>query len=181
MSIQFSDEPVDPAPPVMGGRNMDDLERELPDNVSGFSSFERLDAETAPDIDDAGLGVISGDPLSTPQEKKKKKLQMTREMKKAMKKLKERIGKFPALWFATKAEKHPEWRLNQEEEEIISESIGFVMEILDIEFMIEPINVTLTSIWWIIAYPFCTIGLIWFSHHDAVKLAHPEEFEEKEK
>jgi hypothetical protein len=172
--------PMDDAPPMMGGKTLDELEASLPDDAShGFDAMPSFTVDQNGDPMD-GIGVMSGDLQSTTQEKKVKRIKMSASMRKAMKKLKERIGRFPAIWFEQKALQHPEWALSKDEEDTISESVNFALELLDIEFMIEPVSMTLTSIWWVIAYPFATIGMVWFYHADKVKKAHPEDFEKPE-
>jgi hypothetical protein len=102
-------------------------------------------------------------------------------MKKAMDKLKNQIAEYPSLYFRAKAKRYPEWALEDEEIDLISDSVKFALEILDIEFQIEALSITLTSIWWVIAYPVAVIGGIWMTKRSNVATAHPEAFQKKGK
>jgi len=76
-------------------------------------------------------------------------------------------------WFDQQAEKQPEWALSDNEREWLKDSMETVFEVLDIDLMIEPIGLQLTSIWWVIAYPFATFAFLFFSKKS--KVPKPED------
>lgn len=171
-----NDAPLEEGTSITGGETFDEFASSMPDNAK--TGFDIL----PPEGTDEGFGVMTGegdgDQINPSDTAPRKKLKMSRKMKAAMNKIKEKVGSFPILYFSNKAKVHPEWALDDDEKEIITDSLTFVFDVLDINFEIEALNITLTSIWWIIAYPIAAIGMIFFTHQSAVKIAHPDETEE---
>lgn len=159
---------------ISGGQSFEEFSAGLPeDSRSGFGV---LDPSDQPAGEGFGLAQEEGEPEPT---KKAKSIKMSKKMKAAMKKIQEKVTSFPLLYFKHKATIHPEWALDEDEKEIVTDALGFVFEVLDINFMIEGLDITLTSIWWVLAYPILAIGMIFISHKTAADAAHPEDKEQK--
>jgi hypothetical protein len=165
--IENLDDMSDEGTSVSGGQTFEEYSAVMPD--SSRSGFE---IATEPVTSDEGFGVMTGESEPTPE---KKRMKMSRKMKAAMKKIQDKVCSFPNLYFKNKASIHPEWALDEEEEAIITDSLSFVFDVLNIEFMIEGLDITLTSIWWVIAYPILAIGMIFAVKKSAVEAAHPKE------
>jgi hypothetical protein len=121
----------------------------LPDDANGFLDVPLT--QTPPD------SFLSGEPAEAlPPPERKKRLKMSRAMKKTMEGLKEKVADLPIMWFQEQAVEHPEWALSDREQEWLRESINTVFETLDIELEVQPLSVQLTSIWWVLGYPFVT-------------------------
>jgi hypothetical protein len=157
---------------VTGGQSFESFADTLPESGTGFEIEQNVA------LPDDGEGSIIGNGPS-PDEVKKMRIKMSKQMKKAMDKLKKSIAVYPKMYFSNKAKRHPEWALDEDEEALITDSITFALDILDIEFEIEALHITLTSIWWVIAYPISVIGMVFLSHSSAVKEAHPEDFQKE--
>jgi hypothetical protein len=87
---------------------------------------------------------------------KKKRVKMSKAMKKSMDGLKSKVAEMPIMWFHDQARERPEWELDETEQALIRDSITTVFDVLDIEMEIQPLSYTLTSIWWVLGYPFVT-------------------------
>jgi hypothetical protein len=170
--------PMDEGTAVTGGETFEEMAASMPESAK--TGFDVVNPAQQPESNGDGFGVFGGAESSEPTPERKV-LKMSRKMKAAMKKIQDKVSSFPILYFKGKAKVHPEWALDQDEEEIISDSLTFLFEVLDVNFNIQPLNVTLESIWWVIAYPVCAIGMIFFSHSAAVKANHPEDFQEEKK
>ena len=96
-----------------------------------------------------------------------------KERKKKSLKIRNIGGDAIVTWFDQQAEKQPEWALSDNEREWLKDSMETVFEVLDIDLMIEPIGLQLTSIWWVIAYPFATFAFLFFSKKS--KVPKPED------
>jgi hypothetical protein len=161
----MDDAPLEEGTSITGGQTFEEFANTMPDDASsGFGAVQPI-----PSSDDEGTQVINGD---TPA---RKSIKMSKKMKAAMKKIQEKVCSFPILYFSNKAKIHPEWALDEDEKEIVTDSLSFVFDILNIEFQIEQLNLTLESIWWVIAYPICAIGMIFLSHKAVVDALHSEE------
>lgn len=129
----------------------------LPEEASGFSGDSFPDApETA--VPEGGVIMAGGD-----AEPPRKRVGMSKQMKKGIQKMMKQISEMPGTYFDNMATSNPEWALTKDEKETLSDSVSFVFEILDIGFDIEPVGIKLTSIWWIIAYPFFVFGFIFLN------------------
>lgn len=167
--------PMDEGRSITGGESFMEFSETLPeDAATGFAIAQPSPISDSVPGNDEGFGVMGdvAEPSSTPGTRR---IKMSRKMKKAMDKIKQKVGTFPILWFNAKAAQHPEWALDDEEKEIIKDSLEFVFEILNIEFNIQTLDYTLTSIWWVIAYPIAAIGMIFMIKSSAYKAANPEE------
>jgi hypothetical protein len=102
------------------------------------------------------------------EEKRVKRIKMSRKMKKSMDNLKAKVAQLPVIWFHSQSKANPEWKLDKEEEELLTDSITTVFEVLDIEMQIEPLTWTLTSIYWVLAYPLLTFAFLWVTKSEAV-------------
>jgi hypothetical protein len=157
MSIEMiPDSPIDikdiaPAAPVF-----ESFAANLPDTADGFAPFD----SALPD--DAGM-LFPSDAKAVAREKKTKRVKMSKKMQKTMDKLKGKASTFPVLWFHSMAKEHPEWELDEDERDILTDSIETVFEVLDIEIQIEPLSVELTSIWWVLSYPILAFAFLFFS------------------
>jgi hypothetical protein len=162
---------------VTGGQSFEEMAESMPKSGFGFG------VENPPTMlsdTDTGEGTEAAGFEPSPAEIKKLRIKMTRKMKQAMDKMKKSIATYPKMYFSNKAKKHPEWTLDADEEELITDSITFALDILDIDFEIEALHITLKSIWWVIMYPVSVIGLTFFAHQAAVKETHPEDFKKEE-
>jgi|SRR5208282_2256499 len=116
-----------------------------------------------------GAGFLAGeagsvlDNTESKQERKAKRIKLSKRMKKSMDKIKGFGGDALVMWFHDQSKENPEWKLDIEEEDWLKDSMELVFEVLDIEVQIEPVSATLTSIWWVLAYPFCTFLYLFFT------------------
>jgi hypothetical protein len=173
MTVRIEDTPPefsDSSAVIAGGKPFATFGESLPEDAShGFAFVEESPVTTG----DGAMGSSSeGGDSPAP---KRKIIRMSKQMKKAVDKFKERVASFPALYFSTMAQREPEWALTTEEQEMITDSISLAFEMLDIEFAFEPLSIQLTSIWWIIAYPFIAFGFIFFSKKSLVEAKYPKE------
>lgn len=123
----------------------------MPETAQGF-----LDAALPPSAsvgDEPGDGFLDAPPLSEPAEPGRKRVNITKKMRKAMNRFKTKIADIPIMWFHTQAKANPEWELDDDEKALITDAIETVFDVLDIEVEIEPLSWTLTSVWWVISYP----------------------------
>lgn len=154
---------------LMGEDSFDSFASKLPsDASSGFDAAQTASTGAYPE---AGETV---DATDTPAARR---MQMPKKMRAEMRKLKKKIAEeLPELFFNRRAEQldQPEWKLTTDEKDAISDSINMVLEVLDIEFAIEPLSMTLTSIWWVIAYPIVVIlGIFMLKQSEIMKKENP--------
>jgi hypothetical protein len=183
MAVKIEDVfPLEEGTAITGGETFEEFSAGLPDNAK--LGFDTVPVGQTDGAEGEGFGLFGnssnpdGPEPTTPA---RKALKMSKKMKAAMKKIQDKVSSFPILYFKGKAKVHPEWQLDQDEEEIITDSLAFLFEVLDINFEIEQLNITLTSIWWVIMYPVCAIGMIFVSHLSAAKIAHPEDYVKEDK
>jgi hypothetical protein len=120
----------------------------LPNDANDFFSPETLPTDT------------TSSTLEPTEERKKKRVKMSKKMQKMMDGLKDQIADIPIMWFHGQAENNPEWELDDKEKDFLRDAFGVVFEVLDIELQIEALSVTLTSIWWVLAYPFVAFSFL---------------------
>lgn len=155
-------------------------------HITGEDSFESFGASLPSDarsfLDDAAqqpaatsgsegsfLADASNAPVEpTPAERRQKRVNVSRKWKKAMDRLKGKAAILPIAWFNNQAKSVPEWALDDDEQEMIKESISTVFEVLDIEIAIEPLSWTLTSVWWVVAYPVLVFTFLFLSKKSMV-------------
>lgn len=152
MITSIPDENAQPQP-TQGEMTFDDMAASMPDTAQGF-----LDQPLIQPTSDEPL--IVDDSAQIAEEKKTKTVRMSRKMKKAMEKLKDKAANGPIMYFHTKAKNNPEWELDEDEKEMLRDSISTVFELLDINVEIEPLEWTLSSIWWVISYPLVVFGAL---------------------
>lgn len=143
--------PDDTQPSILDNEpTFEELAAAMPETAQGF-----LDAPTAPShagVGDAGPSddaLTSSDAPSAPR----KSVNVSKKVRKAMNKFKGKVADVPIMWFHDQAKDHPEWELDADERELLTDSIETVFDVLDIQFEIDPLSYTLTSIWWVISYP----------------------------
>jgi hypothetical protein len=133
-------------------------------------------SQTAQDGADGGFfGAESAVPAP---EKKTKRVAMSKKMKKSMDKLKAKVANIPIMWFHAQAAEHPEWELDEEEKDLLTDSIETVFEVLDIGIEIEPLSMTITSIWWVIGYPFAAFLFLFFTKKAQIGETEPKDGEQ---
>jgi hypothetical protein len=174
--------PMDEGRAITGGQSFGEYSEMMPEDASsGFAIAADTPSSQSSDVpkneNNEGFNMFGGEDAD--HSPSTKRLKMSRKMKKAMEKIKEKVATFPILWFKAKEMQHPEWALDEEEKAIITDSLDFVFEILNVEFEIQTLDIKLTSIWWVIAYPVAAIGMIFAIKSNAVKQAHPEELSEE--
>lgn len=159
MPIQITeDDAKQPNPEPVPGTNttFEQFANGLPETVAGF----RVPAspEATPQADaDAGepMGGVYAERVEAdvppPPPRRRKSL---KKLQKALEKLEGKIAKFPILWFEGKAKNQPEWALDEDEKELIRDSISTVFEVLDVGVDVEPISYVIRSVYWVLAYPF---------------------------
>lgn len=114
--------------------------------------------------------VVTGEPvINEPPPKPKKRVNMSKAMKKSMDKFMKRIAELPLIWFDAQAQLQPEWRLTEDERDLMTESVKTVFELLDIGFEVEAIDLTLKSVWWVVSYPFVVFAFIFFTKKGTIQ------------
>jgi hypothetical protein len=163
--------PVEPVPNDLIPSPQPTFAEYIPEhaNFSGEPTVPEFTLE--PSLEDAGESLGAD---ATPAPAPRKRVQMSKKMKKAMDKFVRQIAEFPALYFHNAAATNPEWELDEDEKEMLTDSVSMVFEILDVEFEIEPLNMTLTSIWWIISYPFVVFGYIFLTKKSKIETKEKE-------
>jgi hypothetical protein len=132
----------------------------LPEDAAEFSGEPAASQAPSPDSAEPFGGDDTGQGASPPP---RKRVAMSRKMKKSMDKFMRQIAEMPTLYFTNMATSNPEWALDDEEKDMLTDSVSMVFELLDVGFEIEPLNLTFTSIWWIISYPFVVFGYVFLS------------------
>jgi len=155
--------PVEPipnnAPQFMplddGEESFDSFASSMPETAQGFLDDSTLppDVRQGTDATTGGIFDASGDAAASDREKRTKRIKMSKKMQKSMDKLKAQTANLPIMWFHQQAVNHPEWELDKEEKDLLTDAIETVFEVLDIEIQIEPVSWTLTSIYWVLSYP----------------------------
>lgn len=170
-TIDADNVPLEEGSSVMSGQTFEEAAAEMPESASGgfgkVASSEPLEE---------GTELMEG---SDTEPAPVKSIKMTRKMKAAMKKIQDRVVSAPLLYFKGKAIEHPEWALEPDEEEVIKESLSFVFDVLNIEFRIEQLNITLESIWWVFLYPVAAIGMIFVAKKSVVDTKYKTEEQEQ--
>jgi hypothetical protein len=154
MAISIRDDENIPQPVVVEQvsdevQSFEDMAASMPETAQGF--LESAAEPTQPQATSEGslLDEVSSD-YEPPR---KKTVQMSRKMKRMMDKFKAKAAQLPIMWFHQQARNNPEWELDKEEKELITDSIETVFEVLDINVEIEPLSWTFHSIWWVLSYP----------------------------
>lgn len=111
------------------------------------------------------------------EKKKEHRKKLSRKMKNTMAQFQAMFADGIGSYFTTQAlaTGHTEWGLDDKDKALIDDSIAFVMDALDIEIDIEPVNVKLESVWWVFLYPLAAFGIVFFRRQSTVKNKHPEQ------
>jgi hypothetical protein len=122
----------------------------MPETAQGF-----LESVVSPSTTEreSNIGSSPAEQLGEPPAPRIKRINMSKKMRKAMDKFKGKAANLPIMWFHNQAKEFPEWELDQDEKDMIEDAVSTVFELLDIEIAIEPLSMTLTSIWWVLGYP----------------------------
>lgn len=165
----------------MSNETMSDSEGSHLMGEDSFQAFaEKLPEDASFGFDTPATNSVISDEPSEPQEEQaaQRRMQMPKKMRAEMKKLKKKIAEdIPELFFNRRAEQldQPAWKLTEDESEAIADSVNMVLEVLDIDFAIEPLNYTLTSIWWVLAYPCIVIlGIFMLKQQEIMRKENPE-------
>jgi hypothetical protein len=104
------------------------------------------------------------------ERKKEHKKKMSRKMKATMERFQGMFTDGITGWFHQQAtvSGHPEWDLEEKDKELIGDSISFVMDAFNIEFDFQTVDLTLSSVWWVLAYPICAFGIVFLNKKGAV-------------
>ncbi len=130
-----------------------DFASQLPETAEGFGATPADAGKRAAESDD--------DERREKAERKRKRVQVSKRMRKTVDKMKANASNFPVLWFNGKASAdHPEWKLNETEEAVLRDSIETVFDLFDIEIEFEPIVAHITSVWWLLCYPALVFTLL---------------------
>lgn len=150
---------IQPIPEVQFTDNDEETFSQLADSMPSSEQGFLDSVSPITQSEDAG---VAPSPVTdaTPE---RKVVKVSKNIKKAMNKFKKKVAEFPIAWFHQQAKGNPEWELDEEEKDLITDAIGTVFELLDIEFAIEPLSVQLTSIWWVIAYPVLTFVFLFLT------------------
>lgn len=133
----------------------------MPETASGFVDGTFKASASVDDVEkDGGDSLLDDTSLLSSNDgpigslpSPRKQVNVSKQMKKAMKKFKSKAANVPIMWFHAQAKNNPEWELDDDEKEMLQDAIDICFEVLDIDILIEPLNITLTSIWWIVSYP----------------------------
>jgi hypothetical protein len=157
-----------------GEQSFLDYAATMPETAGGFlDAAEPSPSHTASgDADDNGfLGTAgSGEPVPV-----RKRVNVTKKVRRAMNRFKTKISDVPILWFHQQAKSHPEWELDDDEKELIKDSVETVFDVLDIEVEIQPLSWTLTSIWWVLSYPLLAFVFLFLTKKSLTMQADQEE------
>lgn len=157
-----------PPEQLMGSEpSFEEFAATMPEDATGFLIDDTLPPATPAD-EGAAAALLDGGGEPSPAERRTKRVKMSRKMQKSMDKLKTKMASLPVAWFDSQAGVHSEWRLDDEERDLLTDSIETVFEVLDIEFQIEPLTLTFTSIWWILSYPLLAFGFLFLSKKSLV-------------
>jgi hypothetical protein len=144
---------VQPAGPTE--ETFDSYAATMPETASGFLDDVATPSPTVQGVDGGDGATFLDDSANvvteTPSPRKRKSL---KKLQKSLDRFQQRLSKWPIAYFANKAKDHPEWALDDDEKELISDSIETVFEVLDVGVDIQPIEYTITSVYWILLYPF---------------------------
>jgi len=142
------------------------------ENVPTDKTFNDTEFDAPDSVGIFGDAEPSDEPVTPKRRKSLKKLQKT------MGRIQGKMSKFPILWFDEKARENPAWKLDDDEKELIEDSVATVFELVEINVDVEPIVFTLRSVYWVLLYPlfaFCFLFLIKKSKEMNIDAVPPEE------
>jgi hypothetical protein len=179
MTIQTIPDDTKPFSPAMD----DEFTRyaeSLPENANTL--LEKDEPELEQELGDTdstleSVGIFSGvEPSDEPVTPKRRK--SLKKLQKTMGRIQGKMSKFPILWFDEKARENPAWKLDDDEKELIEDSVATVFELIEVNVDVEPIVFTLRSVYWVLLYPlfaFCFLFLIKKSKEMNIDAVPPEE------
>lgn len=167
MTVELVPDDASMPPPihlVNGEPTFDDLAATMPETAQGFLDDvdPRIDFTPTSTSSHDG-GSFLGDTTNTvddPAPVVPKKRKSLKKLQKALERFQDRLSKWPIAYFNAQAIDHPEWKLTDDEEELIKDSIETVFEVLDVGVDIEPISYTITSVYWVLLYPFAAFAFL---------------------
>lgn len=148
-------------PQVPPEDDFNDFAATMPETAQGFidgptpasAPVNDADGGDTSLLDYASSAGADGEFGSDAPPEPRKRVNISKKMKSAMKRLKGKTANVPIMWFHMQAKNNPEWELDEEEKELLKDAVDTAFEVLDIDIVIEPLNITLESIWWVISYP----------------------------
>lgn len=168
MPVEFvPDEPLLPSP------SNDSFASSLPEDSDFLAGITAPPSASGNGVERAF--ATAGNEGPTPQERAKKRVKMSRKMQKMMDGFRDQVADIPIMWFHNMAKDNPEWELDEKETEFLKDAFGVVFEVLDISIEIEALNLTLTSIWWVVSYPFAAFLFLFLTHKAKVVENNQEE------
>lgn len=148
MTIRTEPEPEQLTPPSNG--DFESYAATMPETASGFLETPSEPAATTTQEGSFFDTVDTGDEYTPPS---RRRVNVTKKVRRAMNRMKGKLSNIPIMYFHNQAKLNPEWELDDEEKELITDAVDTVFDVLDIEFEIEPLSWTLTSIYWVLGYP----------------------------
>lgn len=151
----------------------------MPETAQGFLDAALPPSNSVEDVTiaegDGFIDASSGEPVAA----SRKRVNVTKKVQRAMKRLKTKVANVPIMWFHVQAKNNPEWELDEEEQGLIKDAIDTVFDVLDIEIEIEPLSWTLTSVWWAISYPILAFVLLFLTKKSQTmeSAQHPDQLE----
>lgn len=152
---------------IAGQKTFDELASEQPESAEAYRS-----------VPPSGPGTTQQSPASPPDPEAEQRNAISRKINARMNKAKKLFAeKLPRIAFDKFTEgKGGEWKLDDDESEMISEAVETMFDAMGVEFAIEPMNVVLRSKFWLMLYPVCVFAFIFgLKALKAAKLTVPEE------
>ena len=180
MTIQTVPDDTKPFSPTMD----DEFTRyaeSLPENPSTLLEMptQNEPVEDTEETEDTSESVgIFGDVEKEDEPVTPKRRKSLKKLQKTMGRIQGKMSKFPILWFDEKARENPAWKLDDDEKELIEDSVATVFELVEVNVDVEPIVFTLRSVYWVLLYPlfaFCFLFLIKKSKEMNIDAVPPEE------
>jgi hypothetical protein len=154
-SIGPNDDPTQPSTPVDDGtETFDSFAASMPETASGFldAALPRASDDSVKDGGGGDFFGSAGSEETTPAPERKR-VNVTKKVRKAMDRFKVKVANVPIMWFHSQAKSNPEWELDADEKAMLKDAVETVFDVLDIGVEIEPLSWTLTSVWWVLSYP----------------------------
>lgn len=156
-----------------GETTFDELAAAMPETAQGFLDVP-LPPSGASEDSGGGGGILDSDTGDTPPPERKK-VNVSKSVRRAMNRFKGKAANVPIMWFHQQAKGNPTWELDDEEKELLTESIKTVFDVLDVEVEIQPLSWTLTSVWWVLGYPFLAFAFLFLTKKSLVMEAEQRE------
>jgi hypothetical protein len=163
--------------PILGSITDDQTETfesyaaQLPETAQGF-----LDDAVRTSPENVGAPLVDAlNPETDASTTLRKRVNVTKKVRKAMNRFKSKLADIPIMWFHTQAKGNAAWELDDEERELIKDSVDTVFDVLDVEVEIEPLSWTLTSVWWVISYPILAFAFLFLTKKSMVIEANKQD------